>query len=446
MPSGHVNPARCRVLAQEAGDQPDNGGVTASASPGPQASLAGQPRRRDEILRAAAGLFAAEGYRNTSMREVAAASGILAGSLYHHFASKEAIAVELVEDYHADLVRAARECGLEPADPLGALRAFAQEIAEVSSRHRAALQICMFDAPTTASSSLKTVVHAEPASLDRRWRTLIRAASAAGTIKDSVDLRILRHVLHQTTVQETGEWGIAAEPRAFADCITTLLFEGLARTAPASGDTSKATQVVDDARARWAADAAQWRRERRGQVLDVARSQFALRGFEATTMRDIADAAGLTASNLYRYLESKDAMIREILGYFSDRLLEAYRDVIQAGSSVTQTLDAILWLLDQAGRHFSREIEILASYTRLLALGVADRYQDGAQARFEMLIKLIDEGVAAGELNQVAGSDLVATCLRDIMWAPMRNLAPISAQRVRDFYRHSVLSGAATHG
>jgi AcrR family transcriptional regulator len=440
----HATRADAAGLVQVAAGRPDNDVVTASPSPpGPQASLPGQSRRRDEILRAAAGLFAAEGYRNTSMREVAAASGILAGSLYHHFASKEAIAVELVEDYHADLVQAVRECGPDPADPLGALRAFAREIARVSSRHRAALQICMFDAPSTASSSLKTVVHAEPPSLDRRWRSLISAASAAGAIKDGVDQRILRHVLHQTTVQQTGEWGIAAEPSAFADCITTLLFEGLARSAPASQEASKATQVVDDARARWAADAAQWRRERRGQVLDVARSQFALRGFEATTMRDIADAAGLTASNLYRYFKSKDSMIREILGYFSDRLLEAYRDVIQAGSSVTETLDAILWLLDQAGRHFSPEIEILHSYTRLQALGVADRYQDGAQTRFELLINLIDAGVAAGELTRVAGSDLVATCLRDIMWAPMRNLAPISALRVRDFYRHSVLSGAA---
>lgn len=420
--------------------------MTASASSASGPPAASRLRRRDEILQAAADLFATEGYRNTSMREVAAASGILAGSLYHHFASKEAIAVELVEDYHADLARAARECGPDPTDPLSALRAFARDITGVSSRHRAALQICMFDAPSTASSSLKTVVHAEPASLDRRWRTLISAASTAGAIKDGVDLRILRHVLHQTTVQQTGEWGIDAEPRAFADCIHTLLFEGLAASAPASGEASKATQVVDEARARWVADAARWRRERRGQVLEVARGQFALRGFEATTMRDIADAAGLTASNIYRYFESKDSMIRKILGYFSDRLLEAYRDVIQVGSSVTETLDAILWLLDQAGRHFTPEIDILQSYARLVALGVADRYLDGAQARFEMLIKLIDAGVSAGELRLVAGSDLVATCLRDIMWAPMRNLAPISPLRVRDFYRHSVLSGAAVRG
>jgi hypothetical protein len=67
-------------------------------------------------------------------------------------------------------------------------------------------------------------------------------------------------------------------------------------------------------------------------------------------------------------------MIHAILGDFSDRLTEAYRDVIHAGSSVVETLDAILWLLDQAGRHFSREIEILQGFKRLLDIGVADRY------------------------------------------------------------------------
>ncbi len=52
------------------------------------------------------------------MREVAAASGILPGSLYHHFESKEAIAVELVEDFHAELVRVVRESRPNPGDPL----------------------------------------------------------------------------------------------------------------------------------------------------------------------------------------------------------------------------------------------------------------------------------------------------------------------------------------
>ena len=52
--------------------------------------------RRDEILDAAAEVFASSGVR-ASLKEIADASGILPGSLYHHFESKDAILVELVE-------------------------------------------------------------------------------------------------------------------------------------------------------------------------------------------------------------------------------------------------------------------------------------------------------------------------------------------------------------
>jgi AcrR family transcriptional regulator len=58
--------------------------------------------RRTEILETAAKLFASSGLR-TSVQQIADACGILPGSLYHHFESKEAIVVELIERYRADL-------------------------------------------------------------------------------------------------------------------------------------------------------------------------------------------------------------------------------------------------------------------------------------------------------------------------------------------------------
>ncbi len=64
--------------------------------------------RRTEILDTAAALFASSGLR-TSLKEIADACGILPGSLYHHFESKEAIIVELVERYRADLDDIAEE-------------------------------------------------------------------------------------------------------------------------------------------------------------------------------------------------------------------------------------------------------------------------------------------------------------------------------------------------
>jgi len=58
----------------------------------------GRPRiegRRQELLDAAARYFCAHGYDAASMRDIANAAGILVGSIYHHFASKEALFIEV---------------------------------------------------------------------------------------------------------------------------------------------------------------------------------------------------------------------------------------------------------------------------------------------------------------------------------------------------------------
>src|SRR5258705_5914914 len=60
--------------------------------------------RRTEILQTANSVIATSGLRS-SLQQIADAAGILAGSLYHHFESQEAILVELIRRYHADLDR-----------------------------------------------------------------------------------------------------------------------------------------------------------------------------------------------------------------------------------------------------------------------------------------------------------------------------------------------------
>lgn len=54
-------------------------------------------RKHRAILEAATDMFLAKGYRDTSMDEVAAGSGVSKQTVYKHFSSKEALFVEIVE-------------------------------------------------------------------------------------------------------------------------------------------------------------------------------------------------------------------------------------------------------------------------------------------------------------------------------------------------------------
>jgi AcrR family transcriptional regulator len=62
--------------------------------------------RRQVVVEEAARLFGSKGYEKTSMRDIATAVGILPGSLYHHFRSKEELFVA-VYSFGVAQVRAA---------------------------------------------------------------------------------------------------------------------------------------------------------------------------------------------------------------------------------------------------------------------------------------------------------------------------------------------------
>ena len=61
---------------------------------------------------------------------------------------------------------------------------------------------------------------------------------------------------------------------------------------------------------------------RRRQLFDVALSLFAEHGYSATTMDDIAEAAGVTKPLVYQHFESKRALYLELLDVVSHGLID----------------------------------------------------------------------------------------------------------------------------
>jgi AcrR family transcriptional regulator len=52
-----------------------------------------------KVLKAALSLFSRQGYRATSMRQIARRAGLSVGNLYHHFGNKETIFQRLIDQY-----------------------------------------------------------------------------------------------------------------------------------------------------------------------------------------------------------------------------------------------------------------------------------------------------------------------------------------------------------
>ena len=134
--------------------------------------------------------------------------------------------------------------------------------------------------------------------------------------------------------------------------------------------------------------------ERRRQLLDVACIEFAERGFYATSMDDLAAAAGVTKPVFYQHFSSKRALFIAVLEDVGGRLLEV---LSRATSSV------------QTGR--DRVAEGFAAYFRFVESDrAAFRLLFGASARNDAEFADVVDGVlghaaeAVSTLIEIPGS------------------------------------------
>ncbi|MCW2675626.1 MAG: Transcriptional regulator, TetR family [Modestobacter sp.] len=94
---------------------------------------AARPSRREQILRAAAQLFAERGSRSVGVDDVGAAVGVTGPAIYRHFASKDAMLAEMLLRISERLLAGGSEqvaaAGPDPADQLRALIGFQVDFA-----------------------------------------------------------------------------------------------------------------------------------------------------------------------------------------------------------------------------------------------------------------------------------------------------------------------------
>lgn len=180
------------------------------------------------ILDTAARLLRSGGYHQTTLREIAEAVGIRKASLYYHFASKEEIVEEVVNDgvrfVHGAVV-AALEAFAEatPRERLeAAIRAHLTALHGHGDYTSASIKAFAFGA-TPAPDSVRAVRRA----YEEVWRELIAELQAAGTIvperaPDALRLFLLGAMNGSTDWYRPGRFDIAELAREFTALITRL--------------------------------------------------------------------------------------------------------------------------------------------------------------------------------------------------------------------------------
>ena len=79
--------------------------------------------------------------------------------------------------------------------------------------------------------------------------------------------------------------------------------------------------------------------QRRQQLFEVARERFAQQGFHATSMDEIAEAAGVTKPVLYQHFPSKRALYVELLEETGRQLLSTLADATARAGSLRERVE-----------------------------------------------------------------------------------------------------------
>ena len=189
--------------------------------------------------------------------------------------------------------------------------------------------------------------------------------------------------------------------------------------------------------------------QRRHQLFSVALELFAQRGYRATTMDDIAEAAGVTKPLLYQHFSSKRAMYLELVDSIAQDLLVAIQRAVSEADGPRQQVELgfaayfglvvrheaefrLLYGRDHAddeelGRALRTVEDAIAEaidplidagldddHRRLLAYGIVGM-AEGAGRRF--MEQRSDSGTAVEE-----ESEKLARRIADLAWAGLRSV------------------------
>jgi AcrR family transcriptional regulator len=148
----------------------------------------------DEIVAAAAKVFRDKGYHAATVRDIAEAVGILKGSLYHHFESKEALLYLVVKEPIAQMQRtiaAIAEADLPASEKLR--RAIAAHL-EAFDRHHPHLFVYLREREAV-KRRFREMIGFSPKEYERCWQRILREGVESGEFRPDLDIQVASYGL-----------------------------------------------------------------------------------------------------------------------------------------------------------------------------------------------------------------------------------------------------------
>jgi AcrR family transcriptional regulator len=274
----------------------------------------------------------------------------------------------------------------------------------------------------------------------------LRAGRWSGYIKPDIDLPTLADRICQTMLQVGLDvMRHTSSADQVAGMLCRIILEGLATRPPtdAALDRSKAFAAAKHVIETWADDSDADPSDKAAHVRAVARTEFGRKGYEVTTIRDIASAAGLGTGTVYRVIGSKDELLASIMESFGRKVEAGWVAVLRSDATPIEKLDALSWVNVNALDQFSDEFRIQLAWMRQSPPSSLNPGWSYA-LRLRQMKSLLSEGIRSGEIRiDIRSTGMLARCVIGLQWIPENILRAVGKRAALVHARDTVLRGAA---
>jgi AcrR family transcriptional regulator len=335
-------------------------------------------RRKDDVLAAAAELFANRGFAAVGIDDIGERIGITGPAVYNHFASKEDILAAVILDASERMAQVAETAATQRSgNPREDLRN-------------------MLTLTTNAALDLgdASLVHLREA----RWLRAPDAQHVQDTNRRLLEItrRLVTTVVPDISVSSFGlrsafAMGVnATVARDRAPTRDPLLAKTLADATMAVFETPAMDTNVQDRASQPGNARAPWvHLTRREELLDIATRLFAERGYHAVSMDDIGAAAGISAAAIYRHFSNKAEIADEAFIRLGTRIVVGMELALRQAATPGEALEGIVRAFVLEALEAGDLLSVLTQTLEELEAENADRDHGSRQQMLDMLTHVL---------------------------------------------------------
>ncbi len=223
--------------------------MTMQASEGVQVKP-GQSPGEAAILSAGVRLFAEQGFDGVSMRGVAQAAGVSKANIYHHFSSKEALYLAILQASAAETAALVENL----ADGAGGFDERLKEFSKAYQQHlfdrHLSSRLLLRETLLGDDKKGKKIADQVVGNVFRRMISILRAGQEAGVLREDLDPALCAFLLMganafffqaQGILKHFPEAGFAREGDCFSDGMVEVLLHGMLNQTGGVADQERAS-------------------------------------------------------------------------------------------------------------------------------------------------------------------------------------------------------------